>query len=194
MEPKPEDPPTWAVLHLWITPTLLWLGHSPNPTPVPPPHLPTPTESWGFKRKLPNSGPRGPSVPSVPTAPHPQPVGSAPGAELVSFGPRPVDTLPGPSLSLGLGTWGRAGSELHSNGTRWAGWKEQLAGRRQVPRPRAQGGFADGLGRGAPHPRACSSSRCHGLPRGRESSYSQLPQFHRKPGTTNLRRITLLFF
>lgn len=34
MEPKPEDPPTWAVLHLWITPPLLWLGHSPNPTPA----------------------------------------------------------------------------------------------------------------------------------------------------------------
>ncbi|MXQ97161.1 hypothetical protein E5288_WYG016620 [Bos mutus] len=43
----------------------------------------------------------------------------APGVELVSFGPQPVNTLPGPSLALSLGTFSSNGTRKFSSPRLW---------------------------------------------------------------------------
>ena len=122
-------------------------GDLPQPHPRSCPHCPptpTPIQSWGFKAKLPNSGPCVPSFPPFPPSPQlptPSQWAPAPGVELVSFGPQPVNTLPGPSLALSLGTFS-------SNGTRWAGWKDQWARWRQIPECLEDLQMVWGLGKG----------------------------------------------
>ena len=144
------------------------------------PPTPTPTQSRGFKAKLPNSGPCVPSVPSIPTAPHPQPVGYRSWSGTCFLWtlacehpsrpfprPQPGDVLVQSSAPTAPG--GRVGRTNGPDGARF-----QSAQR--ICR------WAGAWGRAPSRP--CCSSKCHGLPRGRENSHSQPPQFHRKPGTT----------
>lgn len=116
----------------------------PLPSPVPtvpqPPPLPSPGDS---KQSFQILGPAFPPFPPSPQRPTPSQWATAPGVELVSFGPWPVNTLPGLSLAVSLGTCSfRAQLQQHQVG----GLDGPMG--QTAPDSRAHRGFADGLGPG----------------------------------------------